>query len=257
MFGLGVFVGRQTTPVLFETRPFQEYLGQMVSRLSDKMPGQKKVDLKFYDVLDEPVYHSVKGKTKDAGEITPGPESGNSVSIQPVTQNPGAEDIPVKHSKKLATWHQVGQGGKNGAAPASTEKKKTEVKARTNLKEKQAVPELAPKALKSKPKTDEKTAPPPEAKTRDAQKAVKSPAPANDSGAYTIQIASYKDLNDALSHMVRLNEKGVATYRASVTINKETWYRVRTGSFADYETARTRLSQLVGSGVNGMVIKKE
>lgn len=252
MFGLGVFVGRGSSPVLFETRPFQERLGRMISEFSDKAPEKEKVDLKFYDVLDEPVSHSVKGKAEDPGEIIPGPEIRETTSIRPTPAKLQAEDVPVKHSKKLATWHQAGQGDGNAAAPAPKAKKRDPVRIDTRTGEKQTVTRLAPKVLKSKNKTGQKTDPVSKDTRPDTGKV---PVPAH--GAYTIQVASYKDLNDALTQMVLLNKKGIAVYRASVKINGNTWHRVRTGSFADYETARTRLAQLAGAGVNGMVIKKE
>ncbi len=284
MFGLGVVVGRGTSPVLFETRPFQERLGRIVSELSAKTPEKEKVDLKFYDVLDEPVYHSVKGKTEDSGEITPGPEIGKSALIQPTSDTPQAEEIPVKRSKKLATWNQAGQGHgneaapallakksvlvkneaapvllakksvpvKNEAAPALPDKKSGPVKTDTKVGEKQSVTQVAPKVLKSKIQTGNKTEAVPKETRPDAGKA---PAPAD--GAYTIQVASYKNLNEALAQMVLLDKKGIFSYQVSVKINGNTWYRVRTGSFADYQAAGARLTQLAGSGVSGMIIKKE
>jgi len=42
-----------------------------------------------------------------------------------------------------------------------------------------------------------------------------------------------------------------------VKIDGQTWYRVRIGTFADYKAARARLEKLAGSGVTGMVIRKE
>ncbi|WP_035236858.1 SPOR domain-containing protein [Desulfobacter vibrioformis] len=254
MFGLGVLVGRDVKPVLFETRPFQERLAQMVSELSAKTPEKEKVDLKFYDVLEEPVFHQVKSKTEDSGEITPGPEIGKSASTQPTPDTSQAEEIPVKRSKKLATWYQAGQGHGNEPAPAPPAKKSTPVKTDRKTDEKQTVTLLAPKTLKSKIPTGEKTEAPPK-ETRPGTG--KSPAPADADGVYTIQVASYKNLNDALAQMVLLSKKGITSYRASAKINGDTWYRVRTGSFADYKAASARLAQLAGSGVNAMIIKKE
>jgi len=241
MFGLGIVVGRGSSPVLFETRPFQERLGQMVRALAARIPEKEKVDLKFYDVLNEPVYHPVKGKTADSGEITPGPETGKSALMQPALDPPRAESVPVKRSKKLMTWHQAGQG--NDGAPVQTS---------TGPGEKQTATQLAPGVLKPKKQPGKKTDTVSESTGPDTGN-----APASVRGAYTIQVASYKDLNDALSQMVLLNKKGIAAYRASVTINGDTWHRVRTGAFADYKAARTRLAQLAGSGVDGMVIKKD
>ena len=248
MFGLGVLVGQGSSPVLFETRSFQERLGRMVSELSAKMPKKEKVDLKFYDVLEEPVYHPVS----ESGEITPGPETGKLALPRPTPNKSQAEDIPVKRSRKLATWHQAGQGRGNDAARAAPAKKSAPVKTETKAGKKRAVTQLAPKVLKLKTQTGKKTGAVPKETRPDNGKA---PVPAH--GAYTIQIASYKKLNDALTQMVLLNKKGITSYRASVKINGETWYRVRTGAFADYKTAMARRAQLAGSGVNGMVIKKE
>jgi len=230
----------------------------MVSELSAKTPEKEKVDLKFYDVLEEPVFHPVKGKTEDPGEITPGPEIGKSASTQPTPDNLQAEEIPVKRSKKLATWHQAGQGHGNKAAPALPAKKSAPVKTDTKADEKQTVTQLAPKVLKSKIKTGKKPEAVPKETRPDTGKApAPAPAPAPADGAYTLQVASYKNLNDALAQMVLLDKKGITSYRASVKINGDTWYRVRTGSFSDYNAASARLAQLAGSGVNAMVIKKE
>ena len=254
MFALGVFVGRGSSPVLFETRPFQERLGRIASELSAKLPVTQKVDLKFYDVLDEPASYPVKGKPDDSGEITPGPETGKTVSIKPAPYNPQAEEIPVKRSRKLATWNQAGQGESKNASPAPPPKKRVAVKTDTKAVEKQAVNQFASKVLKSKVQTGKQTtAVPKEIRPDNGKK----PAPTPAHGAYTIQVASYKTLDDALAQMVILDKKGIAAYRASVKIKGKTWYRVRVGTFADYKGARARLEKLAGSGVTGIVIKKE
>jgi len=252
MFALGVIVGRGSSPVLFETRPFQERLGQMVSAISAKLPEKGKLDLKFYDVLDEPVSYPVKGKTDDSGEITPGPETGKNVSMTPAPYNSQAEEIPVKRSRKLATWHQAGQGDGNDAAPAPPPKKSVSVKADTKAGERQAVTLLAPRDLKPKIQTGKRTDGVAPKNRPDTEK-----TSASVQGTYTIQVASYKTLDDALAQMVILDKKGIAAYRASVKIDGQTWYRVRIGTFVDYKAARTRLEKLAGSAVTGMVIRKE
>ncbi|MCA1785901.1 MAG: SPOR domain-containing protein, partial [Desulfobacteraceae bacterium] len=199
----------------------------------------------------------VKGKADDSGEITPGPETGKNVSMTPAPYNSQAEEIPVKRSRKLATWHKAGQGDGNDAAPAAPSLKKSvsvkAVKADTKAAEKQqAVTVLAPRDLKPKIQTGKRTdiiAP------KNRSDTEKTSAPAQ--GTYTIQVASYKTLDDALTQMVILDKKGIGAYRASVKIDGQTWYRVRIGSFADYKAARARLETLAGSGVTGMVIRKE
>ena len=251
MFGLGVFVGRGSSPVLFETRPFQEDLGRIVGEFSAKLPKKEKIDLKFYDVLDEPVPSPTKGKTDDPGEIIPGPEPGSTASVDPVPHNPQAEQIPVKQSKKQATWHQAGQGAGSAAAPAPLLKKRASVKTDTKASENRIVTPPASKVLEPKTQTGKRT----EAESKEMRPDAGAPVPPH--SAYTIQVASYKDLNDALSRMVLLNKKGITSYRVSVTINGVTWHRVRIGSFADQKEAMARLATLAGSGVNGIVIRKE
>ncbi|MGD9825492.1 SPOR domain-containing protein, partial [Desulfobacter sp.] len=182
---------------------------------------------------------------------------------------PQVEEIPVKHSKKLATWNKAEPDHGNEAAPippakksalvknevvppAPPPKKSAPVKTDTKVGEKQTVTQVAPKVLKSKIQTGNKT----EAVSKETRPDTgKTPAPAD--GIYTIQVASYKNLNDALAQMVLLDKKGIFSYQVSVQINGNTWYRVRTGSFADYQAAGARLTQLAGSGVSGMIIKKE
>nr|WP_320193741.1 SPOR domain-containing protein [uncultured Desulfobacter sp.] len=252
MFGLGVIVGRSSSPVMFETRPFQEHLGQIVNDGLDKFSQKEKVDLKFYDVLDEPISYPIKGKKDDSGEITPGPEAGKIALKKPKPNNSQAEEIPVKRSRKLATWHQAGPGYRNDTTPTPLSKKRASVKTEKKADEKQTVTKLAPKVLKSKPQTDKKTDAAPKEVKPDTGK-----APGSAHGEYTIQIASYKNLNDALAQMVLLNKKGIAAYRASVKIKGTTWHRVRTGSYAEYEAAKAGLAKLAGSDVSGIVIKKE
>lgn len=251
MFGLGLFVGRGSSPVLFETRPFQEDLGRIVGEFSAKLPKKEKINLEFYDVLDESVPFPTKGKTDDPGEIIPGPEPGSTTAVDPVPHNPQAEQIPVKQSKKQATWHQAGQGVGSATAPAPLLKKSASVKAGTKAGESRRVTPAAPKVLEPKTQTGKRT----DAESKEARPETGAPVPPH--SAYTIQVASYKDLNDALSRMVLLNKKGIASYQVSVTINGVTWHRVRTGSFTDQKEAVARLATLAGSGVNGIVIRKE
>lgn len=228
----------------------------MVGDLFDKQPKTGKVDLKFYDVLDDPAFYPAKDKADDSGEITPGPETGETASIKPTQNSSTDEKIPVKHSRKLATWYQDGQAFDAESVPALPPKKNVSLKVKTDKKadEKPTKSGFAPKVLKSKIPTEKDS----DAVSKESKSDTgKASIPAQDHDVYTIQIASYKNLDDALSHMVLLDKKGVTAYRASVKINGETWYRVRTGSFADYKTAGAQLTKLAGSGVKGMVIKKE
>ena len=76
-------------------------------------------------------------------------------------------------------------------------------------------------------------------------------------GIYTIQVAAYKEFKDAVSEMARLEKKGFPSYRVKGVKDGQTWYRVRTGSFATYAHARKMLEKLKHAKINAMIIKRE
>ncbi|MFA5906287.1 MAG: hypothetical protein WC836_20330, partial [Desulfobacula sp.] len=52
MFFLGILVGRGTSPVTFDTNEFSKKLEEMANIPDRKKEVSKKVDLKFYEDLD-------------------------------------------------------------------------------------------------------------------------------------------------------------------------------------------------------------
>ena len=59
MFFLGIMVGRGTSPVTFDTQKFQKRLETIASEFGEKKDTPEKVDLKFYDVLDQPAPENI------------------------------------------------------------------------------------------------------------------------------------------------------------------------------------------------------
>ena len=56
---------------------------------------------------------------------------------------------------------------------------------------------------------------------------------------FTIQITSKKKLKDAQTYSKTLLKKGYDVYMQKIILdNSETWYRVRLGSYDDYNTAK-------------------
>ncbi len=103
MFALGVIVGRGNSPVTFDTDSFQVRLAAIVQEFEESAKEEEKVDLQFYNVLNNPVRHEVSGKRgkpgEAPGEIVPKKE----VFSQ---DSPGAgkdSSIGIKTSKKYAT----------------------------------------------------------------------------------------------------------------------------------------------------------
>ena len=114
---------------------------------------------------------------------------------------------------------------------------------------KSEIPNIKPRVLKPKSST---------ADSHDAAlKETEQTAQAKSKGAYTIQVASYKKVSDAVTQMAILEKKGISSYRVRGQLDDQTWYRVRTGSFKDYQSACTQLEALEKNGIKGMVIKKE
>ena len=76
-------------------------------------------------------------------------------------------------------------------------------------------------------------------------------------GNYTVQIAAYKDFKDAVTQMAILEKKGISSYRVKGSKNGVTWYRVRSGSFADFDKATEFKKKLDKIKINSMIIKKD
>ncbi len=76
-----------------------------------------------------------------------------------------------------------------------------------------------------------------------------------DKGIYTIQIAAFKEFKDAISQMALLDEKGFPSYREKSEKDGVTWYRVRTGSFANWEEAEKMKDKLNKARINAQIIK--
>jgi cell division protein FtsN len=95
MFLLGVMVGRESSPVKFDTAEFQKRLGVIAGRVDNEKKKQGRIELKFYDVLEKP-------------------ESGENNGPPPETlRADGGKNrvIPVKTSRKRRTYkkqdHQI------------------------------------------------------------------------------------------------------------------------------------------------------
>ena len=76
-----------------------------------------------------------------------------------------------------------------------------------------------------------------------------------DKGIYTIQIAAYKEFKDAISQMALLDEKGFSSYREKGEKNGVAFYRVRTGSFANWEEAEKMKEKLNKARIKAQIIK--
>jgi len=234
MFFLGLLVGRGTAPIAFDTEAFQKRLGLMAREQEENRDTLATLDLDFYEVLKKPVQTRQPNPDQTsldqsgfdpAGEIFPEkvePSDGDDLS---------PEGVPIIKSRKAMTF--------NSKAVARQEKKQKGIPGR---KKKGRV------GTGSGGKTDhaEKRAP-------DNGSTVADLPP----GRYTIQIAAYKSLADAVQQMKALKSKGFTTYRTMGKTGNTIWHRVRAGSFESRKAAEKALQKLNNARVKGMIIKKE
>ena len=246
MFLLGIMVGRGTSPVKFDTGKFQERLEAIAREHgSKKSKTPEKPDLEYYSVLNHPIptegnpdasrknSQRLNQGLRASGEIIPKKEP-----PKPARKQSGSEPSDeIKTSLKKATYKKTAPSGKkvSSGSPVSS-KKKTARKQEAAVKEKKPAVKVQKKADASKQKK------------ADDGKAGK--------GIYTIQVAAYKDLKDAVIEMTRLEKKGFRSYRIETVINGVTWYRVRTGSFATYEQAKAVNDKLKKARIKSIITKK-
>ena len=76
-------------------------------------------------------------------------------------------------------------------------------------------------------------------------------------GIYTIQIASYRQLVDAIRRMEALKVKGFAPHRALALVDGNVWHRVRVGTYPDGASAEKTLKTLEAKGIYGIIIQKD
>lgn len=114
LFLLGVMAGRGTAPVTFETRGFQERLKTIVA--ADTHPDtpagpNEKIALHYYDALsDEKGFEEmvIPAPSETSSDTAGDPRQTDTVPSEKAAEaekdTEPAEEIPVKTSKKLATF---------------------------------------------------------------------------------------------------------------------------------------------------------
>ena len=218
MFFLGILVGRGNVPVTFDTKSFQTRLEAIVQSYGKTDAPEEKMDLEFYDALNNPVRHEVTGEKNIPNEIIPKKEAGHIVIQVPIV-----EAVPVKTSRKAATLNK-----------AALDKSPFKDKGSGQTPVKEKVPLAKTQVQKEK-----------QALATDAD------------AAYTLQVAAYKSPADAVTQMAILEKKGFASYRTLGKIEGVTWYRVRVGSFATRKAASLYAEKLKHAKIEAMIIKKE
>jgi cell division protein FtsN len=219
MFLLGIMVGRGTSPVKFDTQKFQKRLKAIANEVDNEKGAQKKINLNFYDVLDHPV-----------------PEEGATprhkpLEIIPKKETTGIPDtIPFKTSKKKQTFKPHGNTAKAAA----------EIEVSLN-------PEgLKPTGIINKKTRFEKQNDINDIPDKNARK-----------GIYTLQVAAFKDVKDAVTQIRLLEKKGFTAYQLKREKEGGIWYRIRIGAFATYDEAKQLKEKLNKIKINSIIIKRD
>jgi len=228
MFLLGIMVGRGTSPVTFDTEQFQKRLEVIANEFGENKKPDEKVNLQFYEVLDNPA----KEESKTFKKISKTPTQVTNKEIVPIKESE-IETIGLKTSKKKETF-------------------KTSLSKTSSSKEAIVKKLTKPEPVRSKEKPSENIKKQ-KAKTTEIKKAAVKKATA---GVYTIQVAAYKNFKDAVTQMARLEEKGFSSYRTKGEKDGITWYRVRTGDFSTYEEAKKVKLKLDKVKIKSMIIRK-
>ena len=231
MFVLGVFVGRDSAPVKFDTRKFQKRLANIASEYETEHKSSEETDIQFYEALQKP---------KSAPEAENLSDQQNSI-----TRSIVASTIEKKNRANTENEESL----ETKAEP----KKKIVLKLskKSMTKAKQAV------SKKEKPASGfgefAKSVSVPNKKLSGKEK----PPKTNIKDQYTIQIAAYRDIAGAVEKISSLKVKGHIAYKTLGKVQTEIWHRVRVGQFPDTETARKYLRELKQDNINGIIIKQE
>ena len=217
MFFIGLLVGRGTAPVSFDTETFQKRLGLMAKKHQAVQTLWEKPELEFYKVL--------KGSGRGADTLLASldeimPEEKDRSGTNGL-ENVSSQGVPIIRSRKAMTFK----------ADRVARYKNT----RSGFFENASSTEKAAKA-----------------QTEDSE--IKNTAVHAD---FTIQIASYRALEDAAKQVAYLKSKGFAAYRSMGRIDNTVWHRVRTGAFESRRAAEKKLVKLKQQDLDGIIIKKE
>jgi cell division protein FtsN len=116
---------------------------------------------------------------------------------------------------------------------------------------------LKVRTFKAKPASGHGSADGVSASGKGAGKMTEKTLTSSGDGEYTIQVAAYRELNDAIQEMGRLRAKGVFAYRTMGRVGDDIWHRVRTGSFKDMASAEKELDRLRRDGIKAMILNKK
>ncbi len=225
MFVLGIFVGRGSAPVKFDTRKFQKKLATIAGQYKAENKNLETTDVQFYEALKMPMPGA--DMIIDNQKTAP-PEFSESKETEynaDTNNQIGPEGkIVLKLSRKSLTKGKYSSQGKNRSKVELSSSVKPVPGQKKVLDKKVLDKEVSKKSVKDK---------------------------------FTIQIAAYKDVKGAVDRISSLKTKGYTGYKTLGKVQDQIWHRVRVGHFSDTEVARRYLRRLKSDNINGIIIKQD
>ncbi|MBF0572593.1 MAG: SPOR domain-containing protein [Desulfamplus sp.] len=274
MFFMGVLVGRGTAPVEFDTGWFQERLAVIFddSEITAETVAQKP-ELDFYAALqksDSQEDYDLQIKKTPASQNGKDGKSASTSLSENLSYDVALSDTqaPLKRSRKAMTKLGSKQPtsslnddaiGKSDFILAKSDKIKIASKiqqvtdsqyenSESENNSQTASLKTSSKFSQIKALTNQQL---PETKSEQVKEYAQKVY------SYTIQIASFNNENDAITHISKLGEKGYSAYKISGTVGDKTWYRIRIGDFNNITEAKESLKKLESSGIKGLIIQKD
>lgn len=251
---MGVLVGRETSPVEFDTGWFQERLAVIFEESEIQEIVSEKPELDFYAALQKSDLHEdydLKiNKTSVDNKNVKGVKSGTSAE-ESADSSISEIQSPLKKSRKAMTKL---LGKQIASATVFDNSQKN-----NDLKSAVAISSIALKADKTKitkkiidmessSKAENQL---PEIKSEQVKEY------ADKVYSYTIQIASLNSEADAMNHIAKLAAQGHTAYKSSGMVGDKTWYRIRIGNFNNITEAKESLKNLESKGIKGLIIQKD
>ncbi|MDM8551858.1 SPOR domain-containing protein [Desulfobacterales bacterium HSG2] len=226
VFVLGILVGRETSPVKFDIENLQKELVELKEAVIKEEERRFKID---QETLHKKVPDLVDNLKSSETDVSLPPAAG----VAP-PEEPDDKEMPEKSDEK-----------KSVPEKSASETKKEDASEKTEVPEKTA--------LKTKKKDISKSAETPQQTKKEETAKVSRKAETDDSEEkaddvpknITLQVASYRKLEDADRMVAELKKKGYPAYVAVGKISdKGTFFRVRVGHFKSKATGRSMKNRL-------------
>ncbi len=238
MFFLGVLVGRGTAPVSFDTKKFQEKLAEIAGVKVNEKKIEKKSGLDFYEMLKKPVSTMDAKFPESLGKDGAKNDGAKGNSRGKISE----KSIQIKKSRKTMSMALLHGGKKRHESDLKPVNGKiTALSLKNNFH--------IPKKIKKSEQIN--------SSYKNIKHGEDFNADASDETVvYTIQIAAYRNLNDALKLMENLKKKGYTAYRTMGKKGDKLWHRVRIGSFVNRKKAMQFEKQLESKQLKGIIVIK-